>query len=540
MNDLDLQTEADTWHLDNQQPSEGVSLGAIHGTNRKVAAAGHTQAEGVMVDENTLYEIGSITKVFTGILLADTVLSGKATLNDSIDLHLPPETLPSDSPLHEVTLLQLATHTSGLPRLPADLAMGIDPEDPYAHYSRARLFAYLSGFQETELETPGTYAYSNLGFGLLGELLSLIHGKPYADLLATRVLQPLEMGSTWVQVDENSTPDALASRFAVGHLGGEPTAYWRMNAFAGTGSIVSSVADMLKFIEAHWSENTPSGLQAAMALAAERHTGRVGLGWHFQDEALTHDGGTGGFRSSISLDPAQRMGRISLRNSSGKATTFEKEGFFEPLVGYWSGTLTAGSTQLRLVMRVTPEGQADMYSLDQGGLVIPSSSSRFLENQLQVEFPTVQGTFTAELMNNELVGTWKQGSDLPLTMQFSKTMPKTLATIFESGYEGDLHPLKGFWSGNIGGKGGLFVYLELREIGPYLEALLWSPSQSPFPIGINRMRLKDNRFSFSSDVIGGRYEGTVDLVNNQITGTWTQGIKSPLNLTGTPGRPDNP
>lgn len=268
----DLQEDADGYHAERQQPNEGISLGEVIGHQRIYASAGNMKLDGPKVDERTLYEIGSISKVFTGILLADTVLQGKAALKDSIGKHLPEGVLSEDSPLHAVTLLQLTTHTSGLPRLPSDMRVGAKLGEPYAHYTQDRLISYLKNFKEEDFEKPGEYSCSNLGVGLLGEILAIINDTDYATLLQDRILDPLDMDSTWVQVDERSEPEALKHRFATGHRAGNTNPYWKLNVFAGGGAIVSSVEDMLSFAEAHWSESTPAYLQEAFDLAMQPHS----------------------------------------------------------------------------------------------------------------------------------------------------------------------------------------------------------------------------------------------------------------------------
>ena len=120
-------------------------------------------------------------------------MQGKAELHDSIGKHLPAGVIGEDSPLHQVTLLQLSTHTSRLPRLPADLGEGASNEDPYAHYSRERLFRYLGQFKEADFENRGEYAYSNLGIGLLGELLAIINETEYEDLMKEGIIDPTKV-----------------------------------------------------------------------------------------------------------------------------------------------------------------------------------------------------------------------------------------------------------------------------------------------------------------------------------------------------------
>src|SRR5262245_10769648 len=147
-------------------------------------------------DGTTIYEIGSVTKVFTGLLLAEAVTRGEVTLDTPLSKLLPSDVKPPKHDDQEITLEELATHFSGLPKLPANM-----PADtfanPYADYGRDKLFAFLNGYRLAR--TPGTaFEYSNLGAGLLGTLLSDKAGSTYEDLLRRRITAPLAMTNTTI------------------------------------------------------------------------------------------------------------------------------------------------------------------------------------------------------------------------------------------------------------------------------------------------------------------------------------------------------
>jgi CubicO group peptidase (beta-lactamase class C family) len=165
-----------------------------------------------LVDPDAIYEIGSITKVFTNTLLADMVLEGEVALEDPVAKFLPPTvTVPSRNG-KVITLLDLATATSGLPRMPLNFHPR-DPANPFADYTVAQMYAFLSSY--TLPRDPGqSYEYSNLGMGLLGHALALKAGKPYEQLLVERVLKPLGMNDTRITL----TP-GMAERFVTGHDG---------------------------------------------------------------------------------------------------------------------------------------------------------------------------------------------------------------------------------------------------------------------------------------------------------------------------------
>lgn len=342
---------AEEHYRDSQSAGEGIALGEIRdGAAAVFGSAGQLREGGPAVDEDTLFEIGSITKIFTGILLADAVLKKKAALVDPISKHLPSDLFAPDSPLHGVTLLDLATHHSGLPRLPEDLSEGASPSDPYAHYSVERLHSYLRRFEESNFEKRGEMSYSNLGIGLLGYLLERIGEKPYGALVRETIFEPLEMSSSFVQRTANSIPAGVVDRFATGHSGGRAVPHWHLDALCGAGAAVSTARDLARFAEAHWSGRTPPSLLAAMEMAATPQRGDVGLAWFIGKQGLFHDGGTGGFRSELRISPETESAFIRLVNSAGPSKS-KSEGDFSTIRGYWSGYL-GGTEGLFVVLEI--------------------------------------------------------------------------------------------------------------------------------------------------------------------------------------------
>ncbi len=188
------------------------------------------------------------------------------------------------------------------------------------------------------------------------------------------------MRDTFVLTSLNSIPNRLKDKFSVGHDKGKPTAHWTMKAFAGAGGIVSSANDLLIFAKAQWDINTPVRLQNAFDFAARRNTDKMGLGWHRNPEGISHGGGTGGFRTRLDVSITSETARVTLRNGTGPEQKIVRKGNFEEIAGFWQGTLDARGGKLDLVMRLTPEGDARMYSLDQGGGIIPSLITEFENN----------------------------------------------------------------------------------------------------------------------------------------------------------------
>ncbi|MEP7384534.1 MAG: serine hydrolase [Gemmatimonadota bacterium] len=297
-----------------------------HGKERYVSYGRSNFGETPLVGPDAIYEIGSITKVFTNILLADMVLKKEVALDDPVSKYLPSTvTVPSRNG-KVITLLDLATQSSGLPGMPLNFHPK-DPTNPYADYTVAQMYEFLSSY--TLPRDPGqTYEYSNLGMGLLGHALALRAGKPYEQLLIERVLSPLGMRDTRITL----TPD-MARRFVTGHDGDlEPVPAWDLPTLAGAGALRSSARDMMKFARAVTGAMSGEGpLAKAIALSIEprRPTTipgmRIGLAWHVREkngERITwHNGGTGGFRTFFGVDNASRNAVVVL--TSGGETSDE-------------------------------------------------------------------------------------------------------------------------------------------------------------------------------------------------------------------------
>jgi D-alanyl-D-alanine-carboxypeptidase/D-alanyl-D-alanine-endopeptidase len=254
---------------------------------------------------STIYEIGSITKVFTAITLAKLAADGLIKLDDS-----PAKCFPAGASIPtNITFKHLATQSSGLPRLPANFfaVVGKDP-NPYALYKKEHLYEYLRTAKK--LKEPGQqYEYSNLGFAVLGHALELCARKPYETLVRENLLVSLGMDST----------SATSANVIPGHdPKGKPTSNWDFDVMAPAGVFRSNAEDMLKFLRANLDpDRTP--IAAALRESAKRHFKIMGLGWHFNTtfEDLTfvwHNGGTGGYRSFAGFDRRHKTAVVLLSN----------------------------------------------------------------------------------------------------------------------------------------------------------------------------------------------------------------------------------
>ncbi len=247
--------------------------------------------------EQSVYEIGSITKTFTGLLLAQAVKQNKLTLDTAVQDHLPNGVTLQDSAAQPITFKQLSTHTSGLPRMPDNIPLFT--KDPYADYDQAKLWQGIKTAKR--LQAGVNYQYSNLAVGLLGVALSRVENLTYNQLVTERIIKPLALNSTFMQLDE-----VPKQHLATGYTGNKAANPWNFKALAGAGSIRSSIKDLLAYGVAHL-QGSEHPLAAAMQLATTAHHQqdqlRVGLGWHISpSNMLWHNGGTMGFRSILMID----------------------------------------------------------------------------------------------------------------------------------------------------------------------------------------------------------------------------------------------
>ena len=306
--------------VDEDRQSVGVVVGATSAEGRVVVGYGHLSTDDPTApDGDTVFEIGSITKVFTATVLADLVAEKELGLDTTVQSVLGDEVSMPTRDGAQITLGHLATHSSGLPRLPDNFDPA-DPTNPYADYTVDDLYDFLSSHKLAR-GIDETVEYSNVGYGLLGHALALGAGTDYETLIAERVLEPLQMSDTAIEL----TP-ALRERLAPGHDGQlRPAANWDLPVLAGAGALRSTVNDLLAFLEANLGQG-PSPLRQAMEHARTPQRSDpalgmdIGLGWittHEGDrEFVWHNGGTGGYASFIGFDAQTGEGIVILSNSA--------------------------------------------------------------------------------------------------------------------------------------------------------------------------------------------------------------------------------
>lgn len=323
----------------------GVTIGVIEHGQRHIFSYGTAKPD-------SIFEIGSISKTFTALVLAQMAEQGKVHLDDPVRALLPPGTV--DKPAGaEIELVDLATQSSGLPRMP-DNFHPADNANPYADYSATDLSAYLHEHGAARPADAG-FLYSNLGFGLLGQALADRAGTSYADLLRMQVTQPLGLQDTVIALSS-----AQKKRFIQGHTAEHrPTSAWDFDALAGCGAIRSTAADLLTYLEAHLhpeslhagAVGTPAAtLAAAIRLQqqprADAFPGmKIGLAWLWQESSGNwwHNGGTGGYSSYAFFNPQGDYAAVVLFN-----TTLGPDGSFADRLGEHISERLAGKPAISL------------------------------------------------------------------------------------------------------------------------------------------------------------------------------------------------
>jgi serine-type D-Ala-D-Ala carboxypeptidase/endopeptidase len=301
----------------------GMVAGVIDGKGRRVVAYGSlAKNDKRPLNGDTIFEIGSMTKVFTSLVLMDMVQKGEVAVTDPISKYLPENVKVPERNNRKITLQDLSTQSSGLPRMPSNFTPK-DASNPYADYTVEKLYQFLSGYQLTR-DIGAQYEYSNLGVGLLGQVLSLRAGMDFEAMVTSRICKPLGMTSTRVTL----SPE-MKARLAVGHSAGlEAVPNWDIGALSGAGALRSSANDMLTFLAANLGY-TKTALAAAMAaeVSIRRPAGapdmEIAYAWHIQtkngNSIIWHNGGTGGYRTYMGFDPKSHVGVVVLSNISSAA-----------------------------------------------------------------------------------------------------------------------------------------------------------------------------------------------------------------------------
>jgi D-alanyl-D-alanine-carboxypeptidase/D-alanyl-D-alanine-endopeptidase len=300
--------------VDDYRLSPGYAVEISDDGRRQFVSFGHTDlVTRRPVTPDTIFEIGSVTKLFTSLLLADMVVRGEVALDDPVGDCLPSEVRVPGRGGRRITLAHLATHTSGLPRMPTNFAPA-DRATPYADYTVERLYEFLGSYKLTRA-IGKQVEYSNLGFMLLGHALASAAGSDYEKLVTTRICEPLGLGSTFLNL-----PPAMAAQLAVGHDDSlDPVPSWDMRPLPGAGGLLSNTADLTTFAEAFGTETPLSPAMEIMKRPRDARTDR-GLGKVHPlaggVQGVGHEGGTGGYRSCLCYAFDWKRAVVVLSNSA--------------------------------------------------------------------------------------------------------------------------------------------------------------------------------------------------------------------------------
>ena len=305
--------------VDLQKQGTGIVVGIARPDGNRILSFGTLGlADKRRMDGRTVFDVGSISKVLTALLLADMAQHHEVAIDDPVAKYLPGVSVPSRDG-RAITLADLATHTSGLPLRPANLPAK-DPANPYAGYTRDDLFAFLSSYKLSH--TPGTtYDYSNVGFGLLGVTLAERAKQDFADLIAARITGPLGMTDTRIVPNDDMT-----KRAAAGYDGDRnPVPHWDMGVLSSAGGYRSTADDLLKLVDAFLGFRKSPLYPAMERMTKTRRPGgmnpatAIALAWNIDDvdgrEIVWKNGSVGGYRTFVGFDRAARLGVVALINA---------------------------------------------------------------------------------------------------------------------------------------------------------------------------------------------------------------------------------
>ncbi|MFB6307025.1 MAG: serine hydrolase, partial [Flavobacteriales bacterium] len=307
----------------NSRHSPGIVVGIIDSTGHTYyeTRGYHSYDKEKKITENTIFEIGSLTKIFTATLLTIYDEKGKVNMNDRIGKYLPDSITPPQYKGKGITLKELAMHFSGLPRLPGNLVM-TDPKDPYADYTEKELYEFINDHQ-LENKPGEKYQYSNVGYGILGHILATNRNSSFKEIITQNLLNELNMENTYVKI-----PQKDKNRFAQGHQGVKKTSHWHIPTLKGAGILRSTPSDLSKFMKAEMGIEKTAFNKAIQKtqipykkMIDTIDTQYMGLGWHIminenKDTLIWHSGGTGGFSSYVGYNKQSKQGVVILSNSS--------------------------------------------------------------------------------------------------------------------------------------------------------------------------------------------------------------------------------
>lgn len=271
-----------------------------------------------IINKESVFEIGSISKVFNAVLFSHHIHEKKVAVDDPLIPLLPFEVKQSPEGGDQVTLKMLANHSSGLPRLPLNIMPQLmwNQTNPYKDYTKKFIIEYFTDQMVLENKPGTTYSYSNLGAGTLGYLMTEISKMSYEELLNHYIFDPLDMTKSSIYLsdyDESEVVNGCTPK-------GTKADNWEFtDAMAGMGAIKSTVVDMEKFVRKNMEGNAVYELTHQPTFVIDDKM-KVGLGWHLKTAddrtIIWHNGGTGGYTSCLTIDKENKKAILALSNVS--------------------------------------------------------------------------------------------------------------------------------------------------------------------------------------------------------------------------------
>lgn len=314
--DINMQTLIQEYVEENE--AVGATVGLIeHGEMQFFSYGQKSIQDNELMSEETIFEIGSITKLFTTLILMDMTTNGNVQLDAPIEAYLPDIKTPEFEG-KKITLRHLATHHSGLPSLP-DNFNPKDPMNPFEDYTAKDLYHFLSHYK-LKVAPGESFEYSNIGMGLLGYILSKKEGVDYEELVRSHLCENLEMKNTKITLSNK-----MEKHFAKGYHKKQEVPHWDIPILAGAGAFRSNIKDMTQFLAASMGLlNSPLNDLLKQCHIIQRPAGplsdEIGLGWMISHsntaDVIWHNGGTGGFRNFLGFNPKTQKGIVVLSNSS--------------------------------------------------------------------------------------------------------------------------------------------------------------------------------------------------------------------------------
>ncbi len=311
----------------NKKPAFGLVIGVIdNGTTYEYAYGRLSKENNTKPNQHTIFQIGSISKVFTSTILMGMVQDSIVRLHDKITDFLPDSLAQQNNWLQNITLAQLATHTSGLPKIPYNISMTItDKENPYSNYQIEDLYHFLGNYEPIIVKKKKKnteFSYSNLGMGLLGHLLENAAKMSFDSLLNDYIIHPLQLEHTCITLSEQQQ-----KKLAIGHyFSGRTIKELTYKTLYSSEGLYSSLSDMIKFVQANLvidEKDNIFRLTHTPLYHTQMRFVKMAYGWFVISKGrkntptvITHSGRTGGYSNYVAFDKEKQIGVVVMSNSA--------------------------------------------------------------------------------------------------------------------------------------------------------------------------------------------------------------------------------